>query len=101
VTLSELLDALAERGSTLTADGESLRHRGRRFADDDPLRRALATFYDEVLWLLASARLCVFCPRMLDQGEKSLCPRHRRLRDALPPTRLAGHIAAQLKETER
>jgi hypothetical protein len=49
VTLGELLNALAARGSTLTADGESLRHRGPRFMAADAVRRALATLYDEMI----------------------------------------------------
>ena len=85
MTLSELLEALAERGSTVAVEYGRLRHRGPRIGADDPLRGPLATFYDEVLWLLMSARLCVFCPRLLAEDDRTLCPRHRHLSDALPP----------------
>ena len=77
MTLAELLDALAERGSRLTDDGGRLRHIGPRFAEGDPIRRALGTFHDEVLWLLASARLCVHCPRVLADGDWASCAVHR------------------------
>lgn len=83
MTLSELLDALAARGSTLAADGDRLRQRGPRFAEGDPVRRALATFHDEVLWLLTSGRLCCFCPRLLDEADPIACAEHRRQLDML------------------
>jgi hypothetical protein len=77
VTLRELLEALASRGSTLAVDGGTLRHRGPRLAEDDPARRALAIFHDEVQHLVATDRLCCFCPRLLAEGDRIACPDHR------------------------
>jgi hypothetical protein len=77
VTLGELLDALAARGSRLAADGDRLRHIGPRFAEGDSIRRALGTFHDEVSWLLGSGRLCVHCPRVLAEGDRASCTVHR------------------------
>ena len=77
MTIRELLDALAARGSTVAADGDRLRHRGPRWAEGDPTRRALATFQDEVQHLVTTGRLCCFCPRMLVGGDKVACAGHR------------------------
>lgn len=76
MTLCDLLDALATRGSRLVADGGRLRHIGPRFGEGDPVRRALGTFHDEILWLLTSARLCAHCPRMLADGDRMSCKDH-------------------------
>jgi hypothetical protein len=77
VTLGEMLDALAARGSRVAADGGRLRHIGPRFAEGDPLRRALATFHDEIVHLIMTGRLCCFCPRLLVEGDLIACPEHR------------------------
>jgi len=77
VTIRELLDALAARGSTLAADGGRLRHRGPRWAEGDPARRALATFHDEIVHLVTTGRLCCFCPRRVAEGDKIACADHR------------------------
>jgi len=74
--------ALAARGSVVYLVGGVLRHRGPPLVPDDPVEVALATFHDEVAWLVASARLCVFCPRFLAEGDRTCCPIHRRLVDA-------------------
>jgi len=88
VTLHDLLEALAARGSVVYLDGGVLRRRGSRLAPGDPVQVALATFYDEVAWLVASARLCVFCPRLLAEGDRTCCLIHRRLVDATPLARV-------------
>jgi hypothetical protein len=90
VTLHELLEALAARDSVVYLDGGVLRRRGQRLAPDDPIQVALATFHDEVAWLVASARLCVFCPRLLAEGDRICCPMHRLLVDATATARAAG-----------
>jgi len=89
VTLGDLLEALAASGVTLAVrEGELLYH-GPRLTTDDPVRTALATFHDEVVWLLLAGRLCVNCPRELAQGDRICCPIHRRLVDATPLARAA------------
>ena len=82
--LGELLEVLAERGVTLSCEGDRLRYRGPRLAPGDPVHLALATFHDEVAWLVASARLCVICPRPLADGDRTCCEEHRREVDATP-----------------
>ena len=84
MTLGDLLEALAERGATLTSDGSRLKYHGRRLPEGDEVRRALGSFLEEVLWLLLEQRLCVFCPRLLAQGDVTCCATHRRAIDALP-----------------
>ena len=85
MTLHDLLEALAAGGSVVYLDGGVLRRRGSRLTPSDPVRVALATFYDEVAWLVASDRLCVFCPRPLADGDRICCSVHRRLVDASNP----------------
>ena len=82
MTLGELLEALAARGSSLVINGDAMLHRGPRLEAGDPIRQALATFRDEVFWLLTSGRLCVMCPRMLAEGDRTLCAPHRAESDA-------------------
>ena len=77
MTLGELLDALAARGSRVAADGGRLRHVGPRFAEGNPVRRALAIFHDEVARLAVSSRLCCFCPRLAAEGDLIACAEHR------------------------
>ena len=77
MTIPELLDALTARGSTVTGDATGLRHRGPRFAEGDPVRRALAILHDEILYLVTTGRLCCFCPRLLAKGDPIACPDHR------------------------
>lgn len=84
MTIRELLDALAARGSTLAADGARLRHRGPAWAEGDPVRRALATFHDEVLHLVTTGRLCCFCPRLLAVGDQIACEKHRAMIQEAP-----------------
>jgi hypothetical protein len=84
VTIRELLGVLGARGSTLAADGDRLRHVGPRFAEDDPARRALATFHDEILYLVTTGRLCCFCPRLLAEGDKVACAEHRAMIQQAP-----------------
>lgn len=97
MTLGELLEAMAARGSVLVIDGGRFLHRGPRLEAGDPIRQALATFRDEVFWLLTSGRLCVMCPRMLAENDKTLCAPHRAESDALHTEnsgRTEGTVAA-------
>lgn len=84
-TLDVVLNALAQRGGRLAADGGILRYRGPALASDDPVRTSLSTFKPEILWLLADGQLCCFCPRFLAEGDRIACDVHR---DQLDATRM-------------
>jgi hypothetical protein len=100
MTLGDLLDALAARGSTLVVNGTTLRHRGPRFAEGDPTRRALATFHDELLHLVTTGRLCCFCPRLLARSDKIVCALHRIRIEETAPMGLKKGIE-RLREMQR
>jgi len=95
MTLGELLDALAARATRVAANGERLRHVGPRFADGEPVRRALATFHDEIVHLVTNRRLCCFCPRLLAVGDLIACTEHRVMIEETPmPWEQANTIAS-------
>ena len=84
MTFGDLLETLAARGASLYVDRGRLRYRGPLLEPNDPIRSALATFHDEILWMLTSGRLCVFCPRTLADGDRICCRVHRSELDATP-----------------